>query len=212
MALKSDTNSDVNKQIELPSLVDMVFLLLIFFITTLTLSSGGDPKETSPEQQKQFQLPQASGRMAPTERGELSTLLLQIGHEIKGDSLGSKVLHILLPDPVSTISETEAMSRVKQELAQEQPDSSHCAVFPGNLLDISFDDLENYRAFRLMAAAIDSYRTANFVVPSYDNTIEVRADKRTEFKIINFILTKCSEPDSLIPKVTFRVMAPEESE
>lgn len=207
--LKKD-ESRYQRQVELPTLIDMVFLLLVFFIATLHLSAGGDPKSTSPDQQQRFDLPEAMGTSLKTENGVLSTLLFQIQRVDSENPQSPKMLYVLQPDHDGSQSEADIMMAIREELAQEPPDSNHVAVFPRNYLQMSYAAQDTCRAFRLIRESIASYQDEHFAQASFSNTIEIRAIKDTEFRIISYILQECSEYDDLIPKVTFRVMSPEE--
>lgn len=202
--------TDVKREVELPTLIDMVFLLLIFFIATLSFSSGGDPQAPSPEDEKKFELPQAMGKTIKTEGGKLTTLLFQIQYASPDDPASPKVLFVLWPDEKGERTEAEALKAIQNEIAQMPPDTSHYARFPQNFLDMTPNELKRHWAFQLIAESIEKYKgmTGSMAV----REIEIRAIKDTEFKIINYILTECSSDDETeneIPKINFRVLVPE---
>jgi hypothetical protein len=76
---------------------------------------------------------------------------------------------------------------------------------------MSPDQQDTCRAFRLIREKIALFHEENFrtSAPNNLNTIEIRATKETEFRIISFIMQQCSLYEDNIPRVTFRVMAPE---
>jgi hypothetical protein len=111
-------------------------------------------------------------------------------------------------------TETELYGAIKDSLASEPADSNLFATFPPNFLALNYDRQDTCRAFRLIREHIRSYWSERFANsgPNFSNTIEIRATKETEFRIISYIMQQCSQFEDDIPKVTFRVMAPDEIE
>ncbi len=194
-----------NRDIDLPTLIDLVFLLLIFFIVNFAVSVSSGLSSPQPESK----LPRISGNAAAMD-SRLNALTLKI----ERTESGLKVLRVL--DPALDRSEEEALERIDRELAKDSPDSSHIAVFNRNFLQLSGPEVENLRAFRLIKESISNYRRAFLQSDGLENTVEIVADEDTEFKIIDYIFKQCQddpEEDPVkrmrnVPKVTFRVSAP----
>lgn len=213
MAYKNNHHgADYEREVELPTLIDMVFLLLIFFIATLTLSTSGEKKPVPTDQQKEFELPKAKGRIIQEEDKHLTNLLFQFENKVQNDSVYGRVLYVLRPDHVVKKTEAELYSAIKDSLESEPADSSLFATFPPDFLSMSYTQQDTCRAFRLIQEHIRSYWSERFANagPNLSNTIEIRATKETEFRIISYIMQQCSQFDDDIPKVTFRVMAPDD--
>jgi hypothetical protein len=201
--LSSKSMAESQREVELPTFIDMVFLLLVFFIVSLSFS----PDTDIPVPPTTLELPKVKGTASNIEGGQLATLTLQIEKSVPDMLASPKVLYILKPS-ADVQTEEEALKRIKDGLLLETPDSTNIAVFPGNLLSLSEDEMSKNSAFKLIADSIKEYKDEHFNTAGLSNTIEVIADIGTEFKIINYILTQCSEFGDKIPKVTFRVMPP----
>ncbi len=205
-------NSEENQEIEFPSLIDMVFLLLVFFMATLSLSSSGNPTPTTGPPQRPFDLPEAKGETSVSSEEIIKTLTIQIEHLDAENAESPKALYFLWPDRDHPVSEKQVYEQVKSELHQLSPDSSHFAVLPRNYLALTDSDMDTCRAFKLIEENIRKYKDDYFAQPSSSNTIEIRAVRDTEFQIINFIMNQCSRYGNLIPKITFRVLSAKEPE
>ncbi len=195
------------REIELPTLIDMVFLLLIFFISTLSLSSSGDQDLPAPSR-KAFTLPRARGETTVLKDEVLSTLLIYVTH-ISENPASPKAVYILQPDENTKLTESQALKRVNEEIASVPPDSSHYGIFPANAFDMTRAARDTIHAFSIIRENIAQYTEEHFHSPSISNTIEVRAVQDTEFGIIRYIMEQCSQYDNLIPKITFRVLSSE---
>jgi biopolymer transport protein ExbD len=209
MSLNNNHRDAAEREVELPTFIDMIFLLLIFFIATLTLSTTGEKKPVPSDQQKEFNLPKATGRVVQGEEVHLTNLLFQIENLVQKDSSTSKVLYVLWPDEQNKKTEMELYAEIEKNLKAELPDSTYFAVFPENYLDMSYRQQEESRAFALIKDMIRAYHSERLAYSSSKlaNTIEIRATRETEFRIINYIMQQCSLFEDDIPKVTFRVMA-----
>ncbi|RPH90322.1 MAG: hypothetical protein EHM72_19260 [Calditrichaeota bacterium] len=205
---KVNTKSDYEREVELPSLIDMVFLLLIFFVTTMSVSSGGDPKSTSPERQNVIDLPKATGKSIEFEKGKLSTLLFQIEPKDAEDPASAKIVYILWGERNGNVSEDALLLKLQEERTKESPDSTFYATFPRHFMRMTHEMQDTCRAFRLIADNINRYQAEYFTIAEAANSVEIRAVKNVEFRIINHIMQECSKYEDRIPRVTFRVMAP----
>ena len=192
------------REIELPSLIDMVFLLLVFFIVNFSISTDAAIPIPPPE----IELPRVTGTAASFEEGKIITLTFQIQRTDTADAQARKVIYVLQPGSEGQ-TEKQALERIKAAAQQSMPDCSSIAVFNRNFLSKKGAELDSMRAFKLIAGHIQKYRTENFNAASVSNTIEVIADVSTEFKIINYIFEQCAKDTvHAIPKLTFRVMPP----
>jgi len=210
LSMKRIKSESILKELDLPTLIDMVFLLLIFFAATISLSTGEKKAAPTPEKPLDYNLPKVTGQVSPTGEDVLSTLLFQIQYASKDSADNLKAVYILWPDDAGLRTDKEAMKMIAEELQGDPPDSSHYAVFPRNFLSMSSQAIQNSRAFRIISDNLRLYQEAHFsAATKSSNTIEIRAVKDTEFKIINYIMQQCSSYDDLIPKIAFRVMAPE---
>lgn len=196
------------KEVELPTFIDMVFLLLVFFIVNFSMSTDAAIPIPPPE----IELPRVTGTAASFEEGKITTLTFQIQRADTAEAETRKVIYVLQPG-IDGQTEKQALERIKAAARQSVPDCSSIAVFNRNFLSKKGAELDSMRAFKLIARHIQKYRTENFNAASVSNTIEVIADVSTEFKIINYIFAQCAK-DTLhaIPKVTFRVMPPNNSQ
>jgi biopolymer transport protein ExbD len=204
---KYKKNSNFGKEIDLPTLIDMVFLLLIFFIASLSISSGGG-KDVAPPMEG-LTLPSVAGIAAPNE-GQLSTLVFQIERKATEQNDTVKVLYVLWPDG-ETKSEDQALKKIRENFIQAKADSLY-AEFPSNLFALSQAQIDTTMAFKVIKSKIKQYQGLHFNAAELSNTIEIKADKETEFKIISYIMDQCATYNDKIPKVTFRVMAPKQRE
>ena len=64
----------------------------------------------------------------------------------------------------------------------------------------------------LIQWAIHKYKEENFFKPDLSNSIEIRAVKNTEFRIVNFIMEQCSAFGDTIPRVVLRTLTAKESQ
>jgi|GEM_PF-533533 len=195
------------REIELPTLIDMVFLLLIFFISTLSLSSSGDQDLPTPSR-KSFTLPRARGETSVLTDEILSTLLIQVTH-VNDNPASPKVVYILQPDEQNKLTEVQALKKVKEEISRSSPDSSHYGIVPENAFEMPGAVRDTTHVFSIIRQNIQEYTEEHLHTPSISNTIEVRAAQDTEFGIINYIMEQCSQYGNLIPKITFRVLSSE---
>ena len=58
----------------------------------------------------------------------------------------------------------------------------------------------------MIARAIEEHKEVYFFEPNPTNAIEIRAVKDTEFRIINFIMERCSAYGDTIPRLMLRTL------
>ena len=83
-------------------------------------------------------------------------------------------------------------------------------VLPSDYYKLSRNDFLNLPAVKLINDQIDQYAQQKFRIAKLTNRIEIRANKDVTFKIINFVIEKCSSYDDLIPSLIFRTMFQQE--
>ncbi|RKY84426.1 hypothetical protein DRP98_04980 [candidate division KSB1 bacterium] len=187
------------KDMELPSLIDIIFLLLIFFLVTYSFSEMGE--ETGPARSI-FDLPEALGESPVLEEEVLRTLLFQIEHKDSKDIHSPKVVYALWPSLSDSITLSQALVKARE-------DSSLHAEFPDGFLQLPDEEFQSTPPCTLIANSIARYKTRYFHNVSVTNTIEIRAAKDTEFRIIDFIMDCCAAYQDTIPRIVFHTLATE---
>lgn len=185
------------QEVELPTFIDIVFLLLIFFIVSF---SPIPPKEG--EAQLDLQLPTAQGAGEVDSSQPLETLLIEIipQKSDEGELQGFQV-SILLPfesyaNQRGGITFQEAKSFAIQYNRQ--------AFLPLNASSLNPREFSRVPGIQLINDQIDQYVLTKYRAPRPSNRIDIRADHQVHFSIINFIMEKCSSFDDLVPSLVFR--------
>ena len=187
------------KSLELPTLIDVVFLLLIFFLVTISLLRPGLPSPIPGPPRKPFDLPEAKGSKIDGEKEILETLLIQIERKDEKDPLSPKLVYTLWPSIKDSVTLEQARAKAKED--------SLFAEFPPNFLSMGDQEFANSPPCSLIAKSIKDYKNLAFKEPGLSNFIEIRAIKDTEFRIINFIMIQCSAYEDTIPKLVFRTLS-----
>ncbi len=196
MAFRREEES---RGLDLPSLIDVVFLLLIFFLVTMQFSVQATSTKQKGAKPPDVQLPHARGAEDVPSDDMLTTLLFQIQYAVKGDSSSPRIVYALQPSSDGELTRSEALQIAKRD--------SMFAEFPQNFLRLSDNQFKKTQACQLISDAIYNYKEEHFHRPSLDNTVEIRAEKDVEFRIINFIMQECSAYKDTIPRVIFRTLA-----
>jgi hypothetical protein len=189
------------KGLSLPSLIDIIFLLLIFFMLTINISSipGGDyPLDY-------FDLPKVRINQLDQASKVLQTLMIQIEHEKNNESpeepgsLSPLVVYALWPGEREPITISTA-----RMYAQEH---GKFAYLVDETTRLNNPDIPDISAEDFIRQEIEQYAGMYFNVPGDSNSyvIDVRAVNETTFKTINHILNVCSELDIPIKRVNIRV-------
>jgi len=196
------TKSEEKKGLSLPGLIDIIFLLLIFSLGTLSFSESAGDKDQGGEESVDLQLPEA--RVTDTFKADeiLQTLLFQIEHSVPEDQVSPKVVYVLWPASEDSLNIEQAKNNAIED--------SLFAVFPMNFLDLSKQDFAQTPPCTLIHWALHTYKQDHFREPNYFNTIEIRAIRDTEFRIINFIIEACSAYGDTIPRFTIRTLSGQE--
>jgi biopolymer transport protein ExbD len=200
MAFKRD---EERKGISLPGLIDIVFLLLIFSLVTLSVSQSVADNSGDHDKAVEFQLPEIESVATKQLDADLTTLLFQIEHVNPDDYSTQKVVYVL--DPHAPNSATVKLAR---EHAGQ--DSTLYRVFPEDFLSLSDRQFQRLEACRFIREKIRSYKNKYFLYPDPTNAIEIRAVKDTEFRIINHILEYTSTFQDTIPSFMVRTVSGKE--
>jgi biopolymer transport protein ExbD len=194
MAFQRD---DDKKGLSLPGLIDIIFLLLIFSLVTLSVSESNVDTEVPGKNIRDIDLPETKTWKTDEVPETLNTLMFQIEH---ADTTSSqKVVYILKPSKNGSVKIHQA-----REIAMRD---SIFAKFPQNFLDMDNQEFSNTRACQMIKNEIIVYKDNHFFEPKPTNSIEIRAVWDTEFRIVNFILETCSALGDTIPRINVRTMS-----
>ena len=185
------------KGLSLPGLIDIIFLLLIFSLVTLSVSESTVDTEVSGENISDIDLPETKTWKTDEVAENLNTLMFQIEH---ADTISSqKIVYILKPSKNGSVTIYQARGIAMRD--------SIFAKFPQNFLDMDDREFYNTRACQMIKNAIIGYKDNHFFEPKPTNSIEIRAVRDTEFRIVNFILETCSALGDTIPRINVRTMS-----
>ncbi len=192
---------DEKKGLSLPGLIDIVFLLLIFSLVTLSVSQSQSVRKKTGKKEVEFDLPRSATNEAVDAGTILKTLTVQIENERTDDPASPKMVYILKPGNIDSLTIQQARIRAAQDSA--------FAVFPENFLELSDAVFQRTAACRLIRQSIAEYKDGNFYTPDPTNTIQIRAVRNTEFRIINYILETTSAYGDTIPRIFVRTLTGE---
>lgn len=193
MAFKRQESS---RELEITSLIDIVFLLLIFFLVLFAFSVAGDVSQSNTS--TEIPLPQNSVNQSPLKDDKLSNLMIQI----MPDTSNIRVAYILWPSYREGVELTEdAAFKISLEDSTFRP-------FPDSYLSLSNQEFSESEACKLISISIKQFVEKEKILKQNERpVIEVRAEKNTEFKILNYILEQCSLYKDKIPQIIFRTAA-----
>jgi len=195
MAFKRDIPPERN---ELTSLIDIVFLLLIFFLISFSFSLTADVNES--KVYSEIELPKTNTDLPVMRDDRLENLMLQIVPDTTGGVNTRKVL-VLWP----AYEDTASISR-GQALLTALEDSTF-ASFPEFFLFLPDAEFARLPASQLIAQSIAQYvEDEKFYHGNTRPIVEVRAEKNTEFRIISFIMDQCSAYKDAIPQIIIRTV------
>ena len=187
------------KEIELVGLIDIVFLLLIFFLLTIVVNPGGK-KEATPPIEPLDKMPEAEMKGSDIDR-LVSTLIIQVEYDSTREGSPFCAYFIEKDKDQKTTLFRIAYTRAKE-------DTNRWADIPPN-----FDQLlEHHKNIASQENIPPDYMAPKVIqlveekVPENreNGYIEIRAAGNTEFGFINFILTECSA--DTINYVAFRTL------
>ena len=196
MAFKRQDNP---RELELTSLIDIVFLLLIFFLVSFAFSMAGDVSQS--KSLNELALPKSSMSQVPIKGNKLLNLLIQIMPDTASASQ-TRAVFVLWPSYDGEEALTEEMA-FKKTLSD-----STFSNFPLDYLKLPATEFTKTDACKLISLSIKQYVERERLLRQNERPmIEVRAEKNTEFKILNFILEQCSLYDEHVPQIIFRTAA-----
>ncbi|NQT25458.1 hypothetical protein HQ585_08885 [candidate division KSB1 bacterium] len=201
MAFKRE---DTRKGITLPGMIDIIFLLLIFSLVTLSVSQATVETKKRGEEGSDFKLPVTTSHHTEKLESNIRTLVYQIEHTDPEDDRSPKRVLVLSPAGSDSVTIPEARARALTD--------SIFADFPRDVLSISDGQFERTQACRLIRSTLDSYKRQAFREPDLSNTIQIRAAEDTEFRIVNYILTRCSAYGDTIPNIALHTLVGKGSE
>jgi len=187
------------RDLELPTFIDVIFLLLIFFLLTYS-----PVPPVVGQASLELNLPIAEGTSQVNPNEKLETLMIEIIPVNKEQlELGFNV-SVLLP------FEDYGMDRgVDLSYQQAQVFASRYqrqSLLPGDYTDLRDSEFLRLPAVELIDDHLGRFVSRRFRVAKATNRIEIRADKDVTFRIINFVIEKCSSYGDLVPSLIFRTM------
>jgi hypothetical protein len=187
------------KELNLPSLIDVVFLLLIYSLVTIPIerSETGSTNTASASALKELDLPFVQSRKAGEIDPILRTFLIQIENEVPENPRSARMVYILKP--------SEKDSTLGQARATAVRDSSY-ARFPDGFLGLTDPEFSQTRAYRLIREEIRRFARGGAKRGGTSDRIEIRAVKNTEFRIVNAIMRECSAYGDTLPAIAVRTL------
>ena len=190
---------ELKKEFELPTFIDVIFLLLIFFLLTYS-----PIPPVVGQASLELNLPIAEGSTLVNQNEKLETMMIEVLQVNKDNPEMGYNVTVLLPfeeyglDRGIPISYQQAKNFAG--IYQRQ------SILPANYTELNTAQFRNLPAVKLIDEQLDRYVERKFRVANITNRIEIRADKEVTFKIVNFIITKCSSYGDLVPSLIFRTM------
>lgn len=193
--------TEIAKSIELPTFIDVIFLLLIFFLLTYSPVPPQKGQSTL-----QLTLPIAKGLEKVQLSERLQTMMVEVFPLKAKDLTQGYRVNVLLP--FEDYSVVEVRPRVitiskAREYAQRY---GRMAILPANYAAIPDKDFLELDAIKMLDRELERYVEYRFKTPKPTNRIEIRADATIKFRLIGHILEKCSSFGDLVPMVVFRTM------
>lgn len=190
------------KDTEITPLIDVVFLLLIFFL----LTAGSFKLKESVEKKEKYvtsnNLPRSIG--TPVFASEpLKNLLIRI----EDDSLSAmerKLIYFVDPDK-NKDTYSEAFKKAKKD--------SHFVYLFADTLAMKRSRFLSSFSVKKIRDEMFSYREKLRDIPVEDRIIDISADRNTPFRLIFYLMEQCSNGDTLtqIKRVNIRTMGRIES-
>lgn len=194
MSFKKDYSK---RGLSLPGMIDIIFLLLIFSLVTLSHTNPDVSHHTGGQPINRLDLPIMHSNLTEEKDMLLNTLMFEV--KFGDDNITNpRVLYVLLPS-----GDTTKYSHAKKEAIEE----ARCDTFPDNFLTLSDRAFASLSACQLIRKSIKDYKDTHFLRPNLNNSIEIRADRNIEFRIFNYILDRCSAYGDTIPRVITRSLS-----
>jgi len=202
------TKHDERKSLSLPGMIDIIFLLLIFSLVTLSTSESGVEAKKRGEHTDKFDLP----RISQAETFEADQVLKTLLFQIENDTSGNKFVLVLWPNVKDSLTLDQARYNAINDWnlsLQTGTEPKFMAKVPDNYLSLSDREFRKSAVCKLISSSIKQYQEENFFEPSLSNRIEIRAVKDTEFRLINYIMSESGKYGKLIPRCIFRTLTEE---
>jgi len=187
-----------HRGMELTSLIDLVFLLLIFFLVSFVFSIAGDVSGS--KVYSEMDLPESRMALPSIKEERLENLMIQIVPDTSQRFLSRRV-YLLWPsfDDTLKITRTQAFVTALKD--------STFATFPAGYVNFSHEDFQRTPPCRLIAHSIGRYiEKEKFYNRNTRPIIEIRAEQNTEFKIISFIMDQCGAYQDAIQQMIIRTV------
>lgn len=195
MAFKRE---DTRKGLSLPGMIDIIFLLLIFSLVTLSVSRATDETPKRGDEGNDFKLPVTMSRQTAQLEPYIRTLVYQIEPAADNGTKKPKRVLVLSPAGSDSVTLSEARARALTD--------SIFADFPSDVLSLTDRQFQRTEACRLIRSTLEDYKRRVFREPDLANTIQIRASEDTEFRIVNYILTRCSVYGDTIPNIALHTL------
>lgn len=191
-------HKEEKKGLSLPGLIDIIFLLLIFSLVTLSFSQAKVEAKRHGENADAFDLPEAKVAETVEIDEVLHTLLFQVEDIDPEDPNSLKAVYILRPDLDDSMTVEESRQVAERD--------SVFAVFPRGYVTMDDLDFRRTEACRLITTTLRDYADEHFYEPNAMHSVEIRAVKNTEFRIINYIMEQVSAYGDTIPRLMWRTL------
>lgn len=186
------------RSLELISLIDIVFLLLLFFLVSFAFTLAGEVSDT--KTYSEIELPKTDTQLPVIKSDVLENLMIQIMPDTSRFGVSRRV-YVLWPsfEDTTKVSRMQAFHRARQD--------STFAVFLPDFLRLPNDEFFSSPPCTLISNSIARYiEMEKFYHGNVRPTVEVRAERTTEFKIVNFIMSVCSSQQQAIPQIIIRTV------
>jgi len=196
------TRYEEKKGLSLPGLIDIIFLLLIFSLVTLSVSEAKIETKRRGDRSVDFDLPETRSKDTEEVDRILHTLLFEVGRQDPDEPGSPRMIWVLKPG----ITDSVSLQAAKVWAIHD----SVFAAFPENFLGLSDREFEETKACKLIRKSIREYKKIHFKKPDLSNSVEIRAERQTEFRIVSYIMNQCSMYGDTIPRVVLRTLTVKE--
>lgn len=195
-------HNDERKGLSLPGMIDIIFLLLVFSLVTLSVSQANVEAEKRGEEGVESDLPKTASANTQELEERIRTLVFEVDYTDKEDHRSPKIVYILKPSKGDSLTFAEAKQIARRD--------SLFSEFPQNFLALSDQAFGQTSDCRLIRQSLHDYKEEHFFEPGPTNSIEIRAVRETEFRIINYILGCCSAYGDTIPDIAMHTLTQRE--
>jgi hypothetical protein len=188
------------KELNLPSLIDVVFLLLIFSLVTIPVEKADNvnPQTQRSTSSSELPLPFVASPKVVDIDPVLRSLLIQVENRSAGDPASGRVVYVLRPSERDTTIGQTRQTAIRDSLF---------AAFPDSFLRLSNSEFARSRACRLIHDQIGAYLDRRNRPAGIAPKVEIRAVRNTEFRIVNYIMRECSAHGDTLPSISVRTFS-----